>query len=381
MNKLIIIGNGFDIAHGYATGYQDFFRWLVTKELVKAYETQYSNGGKLENAVFSYSYDRGFFHPPGNVKEYLYATYDAIIKSAIKNSQGYWGGARPARNAPFDLRGKGHFINHIFEGACENWVDIEQAYYIQLRKILKNVDNSGKVNETNLQKLNEQLQFLRDQLKEYLSGLPKDHCISELQPILNKEIDIDMLFLPKEWDDGSGNIEIPPPTDRKTYVLNFNYTDTISQYFKPEESVTVSNIHGSLTDEQNPLIFGYGDELDDDFQMMEKQETQGFLENIKSLWYLRTNSYHNLIRFVETAPYQVQIFGHSCGRSDRTLLNMVFEHDNCNSVDIHYRRKSDGTDNFNGISEEISRQFTDKKKLRKRVLAKNPNNIIPQYKR
>lgn len=114
--------------------------------------------------------------------------------------------------------------------------------------------------------------------------------------------------------------------------------------------------------------------------MMEKQEGQGFLEHIKSLWYLRTNNYHNLLRFIELDFYQVQIFGHSCGRSDRTLLNMIFEDDNCNSIDIHYRRKTDDSDNFNDTAEEISRQFTDKKKLRKRVLPKNPNNVIPQFK-
>jgi hypothetical protein len=32
--------------------------------------------------------------------------------------------------------------------------------------------------------------------------------------------------------------------------------------------------------------------------------------------------------------FQVLIMGHSCGLSDRTLLNIVFEHNNCRSIKV-----------------------------------------------
>lgn len=31
MNKLILIGNGFDLAHGLKTDYNSFIKWFVTK--------------------------------------------------------------------------------------------------------------------------------------------------------------------------------------------------------------------------------------------------------------------------------------------------------------------------------------------------------------
>jgi len=54
-------------------------------------------------------------------------------------------------------------------------------------------------------------------------------------------------------------------------ILNFNYTTTIDRYidqkleFGKELGITVNYIHGKLNDENNPLIFGYGDDDDVDY--------------------------------------------------------------------------------------------------------------------
>lgn len=31
MNRLVIIGNGFDLAHGLKTSYKDFIRWYLNE--------------------------------------------------------------------------------------------------------------------------------------------------------------------------------------------------------------------------------------------------------------------------------------------------------------------------------------------------------------
>jgi hypothetical protein len=62
--------------------------------------------------------------------------------------------------------------------------------------------------------------------------------------------------------------------------------------------------------------------------------------------------------------------GHSCGNSDRTLLNTLFEHKNCVSIKPFYYKKEDGTDNYTEIVQNISRNFVDKKALRDRVVNK-----------
>ena len=62
--------------------------------------------------------------------------------------------------------------------------------------------------------------------------------------------------------------------------------------------------------------------------------------------------------------------GHSCGISDRTLLNTLFEHKNCVSIKPFYYRKDDGTDNYLELAQSISRNFTDKKLMCDRVVNK-----------
>lgn len=132
------------------------------------------------------------------------------------------------------------------------------------------------------------------------------------------------------------------------------------------------HIHGKLKDKNNPIIFGYGDELDDDYKRIENLNDNKFLENVKSIKYLETDNYKRLLEFLETEEYQVFIMGHSCGISDRTLLNTIFEHDNCISIKPYYYVDIEtGKDNYQDIIQNISRNFTDKVKMRDRVVNKN----------
>lgn len=385
MNKLIIIGNGFDLAHGYPTRYSDFILWLVKKELKTVYESRRQSHQK-ENPLFHCIVNANIYVDK-IIDEYLDERILSIIESNTREYvplfyiQDLDDDLPASNNNVFTINPKNDFAKKLLKNTCENWVDIEQTYYKCLKEILNNsIKNGSHDFQETLIELNLQLSYLCEQLREYLVSLPKDAFIPEFNSILNKEIDYSELFKPDDWKKQI-DIDLEEFAEKsKTFILNFNYTDTVEQYFSDfDNTVVINNIHGSIIDDGNPMIFGYGDELDDDFSLMEKQELKGFLEHVKSLWYLRTRNYHNLIRFIESGYYQVQIIGHSCGRSDRTLLNMVFEHDHCNSVDIYYRSRSDGTDSFNEISEEVSRQFRDKQKLRKRVLPKNLTNIIPQF--
>ena len=73
--------------------------------------------------------------------------------------------------------------------------------------------------------------------------------------------------------------------------------------------------------------------------------------------------------------------GHSCGNSDRTLLNTIFEHDNCVSIKPYYYLKPDGTDNYIDIIQNISRNFNNRKLMRDRVVNKTLCEPLPQSRR
>ena len=86
--------------------------------------------------------------------------------------------------------------------------------------------------------------------------------------------------------------------------------------------------------------------------------------------YLEADNYRKMLEFVESGPFQVCIMGHSCGNSDRTLLNTIFEHKNCISIKPFYYEKKDGTDNYLELVQNISRNFNDMKLMRDRVVNK-----------
>lgn len=129
-------------------------------------------------------------------------------------------------------------------------------------------------------------------------------------------------------------------------LLNFNYTKVADNYAVDTEIETI-HIHGQLSD-KNSVIFGYGDELDDDFKKIEKLNDNEYFKNVKSTCYMESDNYHRLLEFIESAPYQIFIMGHSCGNSDRTLLNTLFEHKNCISIKPFYY-KNEERDNYTDI--------------------------------
>jgi len=131
----------------------------------------------------------------------------------------------------------------------------------------------------------------------------------------------------------------------------------------------VNYIHGDLVHPEH-IIFGYGDELDKDYQVILEMNNNEMLKNVKSIKYLETNNYHRMLDFLMAAPFQVFIMGHSCGNSDRTLLNTVFEHKNCVSIKPFYYKRNDGSDNYLELVQNISRNFTNMQLFRDRVVNK-----------
>jgi hypothetical protein len=73
---------------------------------------------------------------------------------------------------------------------------------------------------------------------------------------------------------------------QKDLLLNFNYTNTTDHYRNPApiiiqpESVIINHIHGKIKSTKNSMIFGFGDELDDDYRNIERDKAKGFFNYI-----------------------------------------------------------------------------------------------------
>ena len=84
--------------------------------------------------------------------------------------------------------------------------------------------------------------------------------------------------------------------------MNFNYTQTAKKLYNDHNIDEIINIHGELNSENNPIIFGYGDELDNDYERIERLQNKDILENIKSIRYHKTKNNRSLLEIIAIAP-------------------------------------------------------------------------------
>ncbi len=373
MNRLILIGNGFDLSHGLKTSYNDFIFWYMKKALTESYDNVVHN-----DPLINISRDPKYVGSPiTDINDWIDKAYKRGFENVMATtSMGIWTNANNVNNdRPFKVEPKSKFIIALLSNCSYiKWVDIEAEYYSQLKTIL-NGKFPNATKEIELRDLNVALTELISQLEIYLTSLTKPEYDDRYMDILTSPIlkkDVHGITIEKEEE---------PAT---TYLLNFNYTDTIKLYAQrfqhnSSQPIPIINyIHGKLGDEENRLIFGFGDEIDSAYLQMEQETAKGYFDYIKSFWYLRTSNYRELVSMVDAEPFQVYILGHSCGLSDRTMLHMIFEHPNCKSIKIYYHGDKK-KNNYTNITYDIARHFKDKAEMRNKIVAWDRSENMQQY--
>lgn len=346
MNRLVLIGNGFDLSHKLKTSYNDFLFYYL-KKILNDFFSNLSYEGKLIE-LHSKSSINGF--PKME-------TLDDLIN--ILND------LKSKRDSYISIKYKSQFFQEIIKSFQHNkWVDLENHYFSYLLKM----SNASSNLIDDLSKLNQEFEHLKIELENYL----REVVISD-NPIQNPA-KFDFLLEDIPDDQLIDSKPVYPTFIENIHVLNFNYTPTFNVYAKHlniKKNTTINFIHGELNNPDNPIIFGFGDEHNDEYKKFENKKENQLFEHIKSFKYLRTSNYQDLIRFIDGNEFQVCIMGHSCGLSDRTMLKEIFEHKNCKSILIHYHKWGSDTHENDYVNKtyEISRHFTDKGMMRKKVVS------------
>lgn len=409
MNRIVLIGNGFDLAHGLKTSYADFILWYWNKW-----------GDKLSSGLTSVEEDRfcSFKLRDGraNWLNTLHFLYPIINPLSPKSGYEVVEIVKTNRNL-CDFTIKSPFFQTICEEVeTKNWVDIEDVYYTMLK------------NDENPKHLNDDLELINGKLVEYLHDLQEKQINltifnSKIQKQIlepfnkedialgsmdkwNKMLKSRMKYEDKDWDllvEGYnlengikhyssrsvevfkkayggvinfGEIDQVDAASCPTYrlpdnimLLNFNYTNTADMYHPKMDKFTDNHIHGTLSNPDS-IIFGYGDERDDEYDVLMRKNDNEYLQHIKSFRYLEASNYRDMLAFIESAPYQLCIMGHSCGLSDRTLLATLFEHPNCVSIKPYYHQIDENTDDYRKLVQNIARNFSNPRLMRDRVVRK-----------
>lgn len=350
--KIVIIGNGFDLANDLKTSYKDFINWIYYKTFQEVYF-------KFKNDRFEFqkTLTYNFFQITINNFSSFCSSYNKIVdcnsevfeiiktidsydsleicKSQILTHIKKYGLKQNINNlgSLFKIEIKNIILNEILEtyNTTKNWSDIEYTYLKLLLKV-------------EAKKLNEDFNKIKKSLIEYLK--------TESKKEIKIRDDYRRFFNTVNNDD---------------LILNFNYTNTFDTYLKSIKC-NIINIHGTLNDKLEDVIFGYGNYNFEQYEMIEESNDNEKLEFFKIFQYLNNKAYSELMEYITEEDYEIVIIGHSCGLSDKSLLKKVFENELCKKITLFYHQWQNNEtknieDNFKELTKNISRYFSDKSRM------------------
>ena len=337
--KVLVIGNGFDLAHGLATRYVDFLSFV--KQFNQVYDINEQDGD--------------FFLRSGEFLDFLiklFRTNDRETTEIIREF-------RETTDENIWIR----HLNGILEAnekIGENWIDFEKEIMIVIEWMEGNLSNEDSLDgleaayeniSNNIKdkisryfkpdfereildykvKGNRDAKSLEHRLiKKYLKHLDdlirafEMYLTFYIYPSIKGKLDDDILSLDLKGHD---------------QIISFNYTDTYNRIYKnnivlPEN---IHFIHGKAREDnqrENNMIIGIDETLKTPEEVSEKLEYVEFKKYFQRIVKETDTSYTRLFKTGETIGQEVQrneteaidvyIFGHSLDKTDTDIIKMIF---------------------------------------------------------
>lgn len=262
--KILIIGNGFDLAHGLPTAYKDFMQFcnVVPSDLLKNIE----HNDVIKRDVIT--------------KWNIHSEIKAIIESALDDTSVLEKEIMPMIQELNDCIEENiwyEYFRKIEEKMKgDNWIDFES----EISDVIEYVD--GKIDR--LEKKYKRSDFVKNEVEDLLGKNNKfftiifpgqqstlsgremrERCFNDLEK-LTRALEIYLsVFVEKIPCDKMDIITRIQPD----YVMNFNYTNTYERtYSINEEKPKVFHVHGECnagkTMEDNNMVLGIDEYLKDE---------------------------------------------------------------------------------------------------------------------
>lgn len=374
MNRLVIIGNGFDLANGLKSRYSDFLIYLINKEIDRANSSKQPSINVLFSILPNNQYSKDIrLEPVKAISEILKSNRILKIDTPSKSPITYFSEKDYPFNQLHEFAFK--FNSELFEALFtdEKWTDIEHSYF----SFLKEKSKPGNPRSA-IKIVNESFDFIKQELIIYLkSQISSSKINNELEKTISIIGKSDRQILEYFDEDVKNKLSHHyyfNSNQNDILFLNFNYTNLL-ELFRTKNSIIsksqIINIHGDLDDPKN-VIFGYGDEMNQSFREMEEANIEELLTHFKSYHYASQNNYFRLLTFIEN-PFDVIVIGHSLGLSDRLLLNTIFEHESCKHIFLFHRSES----NHFRSRIALGRHFDNKKLFRQKLVTINESFKLP----
>lgn len=393
--NILVIGNGFDLAHGLPTKYGDFLEWVkVIEQVVKI-----KNGDTLANVDW------------GNIN---FQIKELIINNKMYGNKGIFSQEQICN----ELLNDNCWIEYFLQCDMyqkENWIDFES----EISRVIKSVDDDMKSNgfgentvvselpvpsfvekflndfvlleeeremcaSEEIRKMEEEegtrwnIGKTSDYLKKYIENHPFENLKEEItykQLIVRLENDLDKLIRALEIYLAEYVNVINDTEECKAIqwvnpdcVLSFNYSNTYERLYGNGKKIQYNYIHGKAdinnTVESNKMVLGIDEYLDSDrmneeisfisFKKYYQRIYKGtgceyrdwiykMKESAKSFELKLRSEYPvqiPFIKFTNDARHNLYIFGHSLDITDQDILRELILNDNVYTT-IFYLDKND----------------------------------------
>ena len=353
LKTLLVIGNGFDLAHGLQTRYTDFLNFInlriethikeiVDKQMVKRDalldNAQPSEAIQIteENKKFRKQLRENYFREVDNNREnfdLLHKRREEIQKKIFQTSLTFENILDYVFN--FGNIWIGHFNKcreNKFNRIGEDWIDFEK----EIELIVKQIEHLI-LGEVPTGDLKQKLEWI---MGDYLKK-SADIIAQEFVPRLNFDLKILTLLLEEYLIEEEKNFQSKQIAFFKTLnpdaVISYNYTHTFQNLYNSDANIPVHFIHGELG--KHNLVLGIGETLPDD-QKDNLTVCASFKKFFQIIKYRLGNQYKNITKFKgEYIFWEVIIYGHSLDSTDIDSLRWLMSNSTTQNPALHPIKK------------------------------------------
>lgn len=348
--KILVIGNGFDLAHGLPTKYNDFLEFLTIIKRMSEYHS---------TAVDFVSKQLYTSSVNNHIKEYFYKLISRITEEHAENE-------RNANVTKYQKLGSlvsnsedvilKELIKYLKENIWfkyfieaqsyinEGWIDFES----EISRVIQTLDHYKSKGLFDIENIKDK------DIRKFLNGVTvpegtmrkfDEKGIQKLEEDLNELIRSLEIFL--EDCIGRINIEYILPdiqNDKFDKILSFNYTNTYEKVYEPKDNILYDFIHGKAsitrTIDTNNMVLGIDEYLD---------STQASL-NTSFIFYKKYFQrihketgceYKDWIEDIKQSKYgtELYIFGHSLDITDKDVLREIIETEGVITTIFYYNKR------------------------------------------
>lgn len=299
-NNILVVGNGFDLAHGLPTGYEDFINFIKknlavyeenepTEEAMKAFLDIAKSNGFIQYFLQYTSVVPGWVDLERLIRDII-----EEVECFIKNVASY------KVNEYFIKDRFSAKLSQILWDFGIRYEEKKTRLLINKQYITEDIYKIKKKYYNNVYGLN--IREIKKVFREHLEGL-----ICALQIYLK-------VYVPQACS------EILPKSQIKAinpvYVISFNYTDTYKLYGIASDDVF--HVHGSL--EKDNMVLGYDDDCPEELEFIYFKK---YFQRIQKL-----TGYINRERFDKKNEYGltfsnaviIHFYGHSMDKTDGDII-------------------------------------------------------------